>query len=61
MIICKQCREHLDATEVDEYVPEDYEDGIAIPYENIPKGKEVHIWMDIGNLFMHFVEGETSP
>jgi len=54
VIVCKECGQHLDATEVDEYTPNDYEDGLAIPYENLPEDKEVHVWMEIGNLFMHF-------
>jgi len=54
MIICKKCGRHLDASDVDEYVPSDYEDGLAIPYENLPEDKEIHVWMDTGNLFMHF-------
>jgi len=60
MITCGKCGAKLEATEVDEYTPRDYKEGLAIPYENLPEDKEIHVWMDIGNLFMHFKEGEAS-
>jgi len=60
VIVCEKCGRHLDASEVDEYVPTDYEDGLAIPYENLPECVEVHVWMEMGNLFMHFAEDEVE-
>lgn len=58
MIKCRQCGKHFDVKDVDEYVPPDMEDGLAIPLENLPdKTDEIHLWMnEYGNVLMHFVE-----
>jgi len=57
MIVCDKCGKHLDAKEVDEYTPEYFEEGFAIPYDNLPEDKdEIHIWRTRQrNLMMHFV------